>query len=166
MPLVKLLIECVNIPTKSTLCVSRAGQYPILRQQHSQGPVLREWPNKQYKELVFEDYCIETNIANQGVLVKPNLLGRVINIVKYEDDCDIIIVYKEYKKYEDLYSYPVSSQTLGIYFVSNISSELKSCSIYSASIYFCHLEMVQLHSPFSIQTEHPQHKHYVLEIFL
>lgn len=115
--------------TKSTLCVSQAGQYPILRQQHSQGPVLREWPNKQYKELVFEDYCIKTNIANQGVLVKPNLLGRVINIVKYEDDCDIIIVYKEYKKYEDLYSYPVSSQTLGIYFVSNISSELKSCSM-------------------------------------
>lgn len=66
-------------------------------------------------------------IANHGVIIRPNVIGCVLNIVKYEDDADIVIVYKNFTRYEDLYKYPVSSHTLGIYLVSKLSNELKAC---------------------------------------
>lgn len=62
-------------------------------------------------------------------MIRPNHIGRVVNIVKYDDDSDIVIVYKHYSKYEALYSYPVSSCTLGIFFVGDLSSELKLCNV-------------------------------------
>ena len=37
--------------------------YPIHKQQHCQGPVLRLNPNKQFREIVFKDYCVKTNIC-------------------------------------------------------------------------------------------------------
>lgn len=114
---------------KSRKTLPSAPKYPILRQQHCQGPVVGPLPSKQYKEIVFEDFCIKTNTANQGVIIRPNHIGRVLNIVKYDDDSDIVIVYKYYSKYEALYSYPVSSCTLGIFLVSDLGSELKSCNL-------------------------------------
>lgn len=100
---------------------SKTHQYPIIKQIHCHGPVLRNFPNRQFKEVIFESFCIKTDIANHGVMIRPNVIGCVLNIVKYEDDADVVIVYKHITRYEDLYKYPVSSHTLGIYLVSKLS---------------------------------------------
>lgn len=122
------LSQVINrITERNSLTVQPSKmKFPVLKQQHALGPLLNESPNQQYKELILENFCIRTNVSDQGVMVN-NHIGRVQNIVKYEND--LVIVYKEYRKHTDLYKYPVLSGTLGIFAVSNLSDILKSCSV-------------------------------------
>ena len=54
-------------------------------------------------------------------------VGKVVNIVQYEGEPDIYLLYQVYKSYDDLYTYPVRSSSLGIYIVSNESKSLRRC---------------------------------------
>ncbi|XP_076049606.1 uncharacterized protein LOC143030338 [Oratosquilla oratoria] len=70
---------------------------------------------------------LQLNPANHGIIINSKV-GKVVNILKYEGDPDIYLLYHIYKVYEDFYTYPVQSSSLGIYAVSNESKNLRTCS--------------------------------------
>lgn len=124
-----ILSQVVNriFEMKSSKSEKETVKYPIIRQMHKDGPILDNKICTQFKALYFQTFCIRLTPADQGIMVNGKV-GRVVNIIQYEGDSDISVLYHVYKMYEDLYDYPVKSGTLGIYIVSDKSGVLKTCS--------------------------------------
>lgn len=104
-------------------------KYPHAKQQHSNGPLIDDKLCSQFRALFLKDFCIKLTCADQGIMVK-NHVGRVMNIVQYEASPDAYhVLYHSYKRYEDLYHYPLKSGSLGVYVVSHESNTLEICSV-------------------------------------
>lgn len=95
--------------------------------QHSDGPLHNNVSCCQFRALYLETFCVQLNSANQGIMVN-NKVGKVVNIVQYENDSDTYIIYKLYEHYDDLFAYPRKSGSLGIYVVAQESMTLRVCS--------------------------------------
>lgn len=102
-------------------------KYPYTVSQHSDGPILQDVTCSQYKALYLEKFCIRLNSADQGIMVN-NHIGKVVNILQYENDPDTYLLYHLYEHYKDLFDYPVKSGTIGIYVLSGESKNLNICS--------------------------------------
>lgn len=102
-------------------------KYPYTVSEHSDGPTLKDIACSQFRALYLEKFCIRLNSADQGIMVN-NHVGKVMNILKYENDPDTYILYHLYEHYEDLFDYPVKSGSIGIYIVANESKTLNICS--------------------------------------
>ena len=100
-------------------------KYPYTVLQHSNGPVLQDVACSQFRALHLEKFCIRLNSA--GIMVN-NHVGKVVNILQYENDPDTYILYHLYEHYEDLFNYPVKSGSIGIYVVAGESKTQKICS--------------------------------------
>lgn len=101
--------------------------YPVAKLEHSKGPLLNDFPCVQFKALQLKDFCVRFDPANRGIMIN-NKIGKVVNIVQYEADPDIYVLYHLYKVYEDLYNYPLKSGSLVIYIVNDENKTLKRCS--------------------------------------
>lgn len=112
---------------KSCKPEKKVQKYPVVKQEHNNGPVPNNELCVQFRALYLEKFCIRLNPADHGIMVNSRV-GRVVNIMQYEADTEIHVLYHLYKVYEDLYDYPVKSGSLGIFVVSDQSKTLKSCS--------------------------------------
>ena len=102
-------------------------KYPYTMLEHSDGPVLRDGACCQFRALYLEKFCIRLNSCDRGIMVN-NHIGRVMNILQYENDPDTYVLYTLYKHYEDLFDYPVQSGSIGIHVVAGESKTLNCCS--------------------------------------
>ena len=124
-----LLIQIVNriYEMKAYEPEEKISEYPIAKGVHRNGPISSDLSCVQFKVLYLKNFCIKVNPANRGIMVNSKV-GKVVNIVKYEGDPEIYVLYHVYKVYEDLYTYPVQSSSLGIYIVSKESKSIRTCS--------------------------------------
>lgn len=95
--------------------------------QHKDGPVHKDGSCRQFRALYLDNFCVRLNSADRGIMVN-NHVGKVMNIVQYENDPDTYILYKLYEHHHDLFEYPTKSGALEIYVVAQESRTLNSCS--------------------------------------
>lgn len=123
------LIQVINriYEQKHSKSEKKKIKYPYTMLQHSDGPLHNNVSCRQFRALYLETFCVRLNSANQGIMVN-NKVGKVVNIVQYENDPDTYIIYKLYEHYDDLFAYPRKSGSLGIYVVAQESKTLRLCS--------------------------------------
>lgn len=127
-----ILSQIVNRIHEQKYSKSQAKKltYPYTASQHSKGPVLRHKLDEtchQFKTLHLEKFCIRTSSADNAIMIN-NCIGKVVNILKYENDSDVYVLYHVYEHYEDLFTYPTRSKDLEIYLVANESNVLSVSS--------------------------------------
>lgn len=98
-------------------------KYPCTVSEHSDGPTLKDAACSRFGALYLEKFCIRLNSADQGIMVNIHV-GKVINILKYENDPGIYVLYHLNELYEDLFDYTVKSGSIGIYIVADESKTL------------------------------------------
>lgn len=99
-----------------------------LENEHMDGPVPECFSRQvcQYKVLVSDDVVVKVKERDCCIKIE-NKLVLVQNIV--EDKGVVYIVANEYKQVEHFFTYPIDSRELGIYVVSNLSTNIKSFMI-------------------------------------
>lgn len=99
-----------------------------LENEHMDGPVPECFSRqvRQYKGLVSDDVVVKVKERDCCIKIE-NKLVLVQNIV--EDKGVVYIVANEYKQVEHFFKYPIDSRELGIYVVSNLSTNIKSFMI-------------------------------------
>lgn len=102
--------------------------YPITKLEHSDGPLINDSSCKQFRALYLKDYCLRLDCANRGIMVN-NQVGKVVNIVQYDTDPNMYVLFYSYEVYEDLYQYPLKSSSVGVYIISHESKTLRACSV-------------------------------------
>lgn len=99
-----------------------------LENEHMDGPVPECFSRhvRQYKVLVSDDVVVKVKERDCCIKIE-NKLVLVQNIV--EDKGVVYIVAKEYKQVDHFFTYPIDSRELGIFVVSNLSTNIKSFMI-------------------------------------
>lgn len=89
-----------------------------LKEEHTAGPN-KNISGTQYKILNFENNLINVKSSrNKYVFLKNEKLVKVLNIIKASADGEIYLIYQNVPIKGDLYSYPCSSKSLGIFKVN------------------------------------------------
>lgn len=98
---------------------------PILQQIHANGPVVEHYTGPQYYNLFYLNIKIKIKKENDSfILTKDKKLVKCINIM-YNSDNEIIILGKYFKSIMPFFSEPIDSNILDIYFVHNLSNNIK-----------------------------------------
>ena len=93
----------------------------VLKEEHDDGPIPRGYAaTQQFKKLFLNTFCIGINAADNCVKIGEEicLVGNI-----FVRDRITYVVYKQFKQKRSYFNYPLDSQALGIYQVSELSQD-------------------------------------------
>ena len=135
-----LSLEQVILRLKEWTNISRnlsykAANATVLKMPHYSGPLPTDtgvFSNcVQYRAVQLKSYTISLSDADNCVQIGSDVV-LVRNIIS--NDCDTYVAYNSFLCKEDFFTYPTASSNLGIFQVSNVSTELKVANLQTVKV--------------------------------
>lgn len=105
------------------LTCDEAQKYPIVKQEHQNGPNLAGVANcKQYKEVQLAKYVLNINTSNNCISYHESQIGLIRNICS--DGHFVFLIFQLFHKKNSVFTSPLSSADVGIFIPSDLSREL------------------------------------------
>ncbi|XP_067299354.1 uncharacterized protein [Pseudorasbora parva] len=99
----------------------------LLKKQHTTGPLPASFHEaSQYKEIRTSLYTFKLDQANSHVVIGSKV-AKLQNIISFRDE--IYVAYSSFNQQESFFDYPLSSSTLGIHLVDDLSTSVKFCKL-------------------------------------
>lgn len=87
--------------------------FPVLKKEHQRGPLTDELTGLQYTIVKTLKFQLKLNVKDSCVRLNGSI-SIVKNIVQDDNDQELYIVYKSFKKIENFFTSPLDSSLLGI----------------------------------------------------
>lgn len=104
--------------------------FPVLKKEHQRGPLTDELTGLQYTIVKTLKFQLKLNVKDSCVRLNGSI-SIVKNIVQDDNDQELYIVYKSFKKIENFFTSPLDSSLLGIVLVSELENEFRSAKLSS-----------------------------------
>lgn len=117
-----------RLSEKTNLNITRPS-YPVLKKKHQHGPLTDDLLTCiQYTIVKTLKFQLKLNVKDSCVRLNGGI-SIVKNIVQDDNDQEVFIVYKSFKKRENLFTSPLDSSLLGIVLVSELENEFRSAKL-------------------------------------
>ncbi|CAH1170530.1 unnamed protein product [Phaedon cochleariae] len=130
-------IDELNYAHSSSQSTSQVDQnveiFPILCNEHCDGPLLNNQYEKQFKLIKFENFSLGTTEPNNCCKINENDIVIIKNVLSHDNK--VFIIGQKFLQIENFYTSPCESSDLGIFLVSNLAPlqyfpiELKTCKL-------------------------------------
>lgn len=110
------------------------------KKQHTDGPLLQDLHNPQYKILILKTFQINITSSDNYISTKLKQIVKIKNIC-YDKSGGIVIVGNSFSNKRPYYNKPIDSTKIGIYVVDDLSPEYEYWSIHDIVCKYMILEI-------------------------
>jgi hypothetical protein len=107
----------------SQSALNKVQKYPVVKQEHQNGPLLAGVANcKQYKEVQLTEYILNINTGNNCICYHDSRIALIRNVCS--DGHLVFLIVQLFCKKDSAFLSPLNSADIGIFILSDLSREL------------------------------------------
>lgn len=108
----------------NTKAIDQFSQEPILKEEHSNGPLLKSMIGPQFSKIIFNYFIINIKKKSDSIILTSSYeIVECLNIAYHGGEA--VIIGLEYLEKTFFYDKPLDSKKLNIYKINNLSNEKK-----------------------------------------